>query len=650
MKRNCLIIILCALFLSSCSSNSGTATNSGNEKASSSQTIVKSSYVANTDIVKNDMIKYESDDYYSDWKNQNPNYIVLNGASAAIKGTGATISGSKINISEAGVYVISGRLDNGQVTVDVNDKGTVRLVLNGAELNCLDSSPIFVKSAGKAIISLQEGTQNTITDGKKYVFADAKTDEPSAAIFSKDDLVINGTGKLTVHGNYNDGIAGKDDLKITDGNISVYSVDDGLIGKNMVLVKDGRISIDAGGDGIKSTNEEDKSKGFIALEAGTYSIKAANDGIQAKASVLIKEGKYTIATGGGSSNGIKKNDKDMRGPWEDQGNNEANNQTDTGEAEKKSSKGIKASSDISIKGGTIIIDSADDAISSNNSINLWDGNISIKSGDDGIHADSSVAINNGKIDIQKSYEGIESTHITIANGEIYVVASDDGVNISGGNDGSSVNGRPGQNKFSSSGSGKLEIKGGNLSVDSTGDGLDANGSIEMTGGTVVVSGPTENFNGALDYDGTFLISGGTLVAAGSSGMVQGPSEESKQYSVVMYYSSLQKSGSSVNLKDSKGNIVATYAPKREYQSVVISSPDLKKDTDYTFYSGESKVVGFTISKSVTWMSETGETESRGFGPGGRGGHGGLGDPDGGRAPRGQRNDGGSGAERNDGQI
>ncbi len=639
-----LTVLIFAAMLTSCSVKSAYNANVKNQPA-----VTAGAVNSDKEIISNvtaDMITYEKDDYYTDWKNENPVYIELNGSKAVLNGSGAVLNGSKITINKAGVYVISGKLDNGQIIVDTKDKDTVKLVLNGMEINCNDSAPIYVKNAEKTVVTLAEGTQNLVTDGKKYVFPDSETDEPNAAIFSKDSLTINGAGMLTVRGNYRDGITSKDSFRITGGNINVYSVDDGLRGKDMMIVKDGSITVEAGGDGIKATNDTDTSKGFVALEGGKYKITSGADAIQAKTNVLVMGGEFSISSGGGSANGIDKKANDQRGPWENRDNTASKSE----EAESQSAKAIKSSGDISITGGTINIDSADDAIHCNNNAAISGGDISITSGDDGIHADSSITIKDGNINISKSYEGIESKLISVSGGEIHVVSIDDGINVAGGNDGSSVQGRPGRNNFSESGDNKLDISGGYVSVNALGDGLDANGSMYMSGGTVVVSGPTNNWNGALDYDGVFEMSGGFLAAAGSSGMAQAPSEQSKQYSVIMNYSNVQQAGTLVHLEDSEGKTILTYAPDKEYQSVVICSPELKKDKKYTLYTGGTstgsvsdglytngaykngtKVVDFTISKAVTWMSETGETSGGGFnnhgggmGPGKGRGHGGMG--------------------------
>ena len=625
-------VLLCTNILYGCSNNSVSQTNTVTKSAVASET--KVSAIGDKDISTDisNIVTYDSDDYYSDWKNENPNYIELKGNTASLKGSGAEVNNSKITITAAGIYVISGKLDNGQIVIDVEDKDTVRLVLNGAEINCTNNAPIYVKNAEKTIITLQAGTENLVSDGQKYVSPDTSTEDVSAAIFSKANLNINGTGKLTVHGNCNDGISSKDELKITGGNIQIYSTDDGIVGRDIVAVKAGNITIEAGGDGIKSTNDSEDLKGSIIFEGGTFNIKSKLDGIQAETSVLISDGLFTISSGGGSVKGSKNVGDDRQNPGVGKDNSET---TKTTEVETESAKGIKASTDIVICGGTFNIDSADDAVHSNNSVSILGGDISIAAGDDGIHADSSILTKGGKINITKSYEGIESSLITVSDGEIHITSSDDGINVAGGSDGSSTNGRPGENNFTSTSDNKLNINGGYVVVNSMGDGLDSNGSINMTAGTVIVSGPTANNNGALDYDGTFDITGGFLISAGSSGMAQAPSESSTQYSIIMNYPQTEQAGTTVHLQDSKGNAIATFIPEKNYQAVVISSPELKKNTDYTLYSGGTptgavsdglyiegeyqggtKIVEFTISNSVTWLDETGVTTSRSSGPAG----------------------------------
>ncbi|MEZ4525588.1 MAG: carbohydrate-binding domain-containing protein [Desulfobacterales bacterium] len=226
--------------------------------------------------------------------------ILLNGNSITVDGSGATAAGSTVTVTSAGTYNISGTLTDGQIIVNTADADAVNLVLKGINVTCSSSSPIYVISAEETVLSLADNTQNYVTDGSVYVFPDAETDEPDAAIFSKSDLDIEGSGSLTVTGNYSDGIASKDGLVIAGGNITVTSADDGIRGKDWLIVKDGNITVNAKGDGLKSTNDEDSKKGYISVENGTFNITAAGDGIQAETNVMISGGTFTLTTGGGS--------------------------------------------------------------------------------------------------------------------------------------------------------------------------------------------------------------------------------------------------------------------------------------------------------------------------------------------------------------
>lgn len=554
-------------------------------------------------------VTYDNDDLSAEWQSKNPNYIELNGSSASLKGTRAELSGNQITIKQSGIYVLSGKMDNGQVVVNTENKGTVQLVLNGVDIHRSDNSAIHVMKADKTVITLAEGSQNTVSDGNKYMNA-SSDDAPNAVIYSKDDLTINGSGALTIRGNYKDGLTSRDDLKIVGGQIVIDAADDGLLGRDLVAVKEGNLLINAVGDGIKATNDTESNKGLVALEGGAITIKSGNDGIDAETSVLITGGTFAMTAGGGNSSGTKI------------GSNASTDQ--------ESTKGIKAGSDLTITGGTFKLDTADDALHSNGSLTLAGGEIQIATGSKGVHADASLAIDGGKTTITKSYEGLESKLITVSGGETRVTSTDDGINVTGGNEGSPGNQTSGQNE--------LHVKGGYVAVNSMSDGLDANGSIYMTDGTVVISGPTigNRGTGALDYDGVFEITGGTLVSASALGKAQSPSAATKQYTISMNFSKAQQQGTIVSLKDSNNDTIATFAPVKSYQNVVISSPKLKKNASYTLYTGGTstgnlidgfyngganqggdKVISFQITDMITLLSESGKTTSGNSGSPGR---------------------------------
>ncbi len=193
--------------------------------------------------------------------------------------TKVALSDESYTIKEAGVYVFSGTLKDGQIIVDAGDTDKVQIVLNGADLKCDSGPAIMVENADKTFLTLAEGSENTVADGKAY---DVTEDQPWGAIFSRDTLTINGSGKLTVAGSYNNGIVSKDDLKITGGEIQVTAKNDGLRGRDSVRIYDGKISIDAAGDGIKSNNDTDEGKGFVSIDGGEIEIEnVSSQGIDA---------------------------------------------------------------------------------------------------------------------------------------------------------------------------------------------------------------------------------------------------------------------------------------------------------------------------------------------------------------------------------
>jgi hypothetical protein len=495
--------------------------------------------------------------------------IVLSGSSVQGDGAGVTVDGSKVLITSAGAYSISGALRDGQILVDTNDEETVTLILNGADIHSSTSAPIYIADAEKVVIVLADGTENRVSDEDSYILGDPESDEPNAAIFSKADLTLSGSGSLAVSANYNDGIAGKDDLTIAGGAITVKSVDDGIRGKDRVIIRDGAITVEAGGDGLKSDNENDPEKGMIRIEGGRLDVTSGGDAIEAETGVTVTAGEITLTSGGGSRGRIE---------------------------ESASAKGIKGAASVTIAGGTFTISSADDAIHSNGSIAIGGGAFDLASGDDAMHADATLEINAGDIRITNSYEGLESAVITVNDGEIHIVSSDDGINVVGGNDGSGMNrgpgrgggmgGRPGQDGFAYSGDQHLRVNGGYIAIDADGDGLDINGAIEMTDGVVIVHGPTSNVNGALDHTG-FKITGGFLVAAGSAGMAQAPDTSSTQVSVLLNFNSPLEAGTLFHLRGSDGAALLTFEPAKPYQSIAFSSAELADGATYDVYLGGS---------------------------------------------------------------
>lgn len=562
--------------------------------------------------------------------------ITLSNNSISAEGDGVEVVDKTITINSGGTYEVIGTLEDGQIIVDSADEINVYIVFNGVDISCSNSAPIYVKSAKNTIITLADNSENYLSDGSEYLYEELNddgtvTDEPSACIFSKDDLTINGNGTLNVVGNYNNGIASKDDLKITAGTVNVTAVNNGLKGKDSITIKGGEITVNSTGDGVKSDNTEDTTKGYIIIEGGSLNITSGGDGIQAETTLTISDGDINIVSGGGSSNAATHAESFQMGPWANPSNTSSSSSSETGSA-----KALKAGTALTVDGGNITIDSADDSIHTNDTVTINGGKFQIKAGDDGIHADSALVINGGDINITESYEGLEAADITINDGNINLVASDDGLNAAGGNDTSQSAGVFGGDKFSAS-NGTITINGGYIVIDVAGDGVDSNGSITMTNGTVIVNGPENSGNGALDYDTTFDISGGVFVAAGNNGMVQAPSTSSSQASINVSLPS-SSSNSMVSILDASGNTILSFTPSKTYQSVVISTPELVIESNYSVYyggsnsgsesdglytdgsaSGGTELINFNLSSSVMTVSSSGATEgvSGGMKGGGR---------------------------------
>ena len=581
-----LSLIVCVTFLTACSANNsgnavtntlGNITN-GSISNNNSSTTSNSSKISTTGSNQTLSVKFDTEDYYLNWKSQSHQTVNLNSNSATI--------------SKSGIYEITGTLKDGSLVIDIDktiDKGIVYLVLNNANLSSTTSAPIYIKDAKKVVIILENGTTNTIYQGSGTVVnADG---DPSAAIFSKSDLTITGSGTLNITSDFNDGITSKDKLKITDGTIVIKSKTDGIVGKDLLAIEKANIKITAGKDGMRTTNDTDIDMGNIIITDGSYTITANNDAIQASGVLQVCSGIFNLITGGGySSTSIKTSTNSPGGMGSRTG------QTVPTSSTEESMKGLKATSSILINGGTFTLSSIDDSIHSNGDVTINGGTFAIATGDDGIHSDTNVNINGGTVEIKNCNEGIEGINIIINNGKISLTSSDDGFNVNNS-------------------SGLLTINGGETYMNVGGDGVDSNGSVKMTGGIVYVDGPTENNNGAIDYDGKFAISGGTIIAAGSSGMAESPDTSSSQPSILMYYSSAQAAGTPITLKDSNDKVIATFTPTKQYASVAISASNLKTGSSYTLYKGNTKVVTFTLSTTVTYFNESGVTTNQSGGPG-----------------------------------
>ncbi len=541
--------------------------------------------------------------------------------SVKIQGNGASVGGTTVTISKAGTYLITGSLIDGQIVVDTQDAGKVVLVLNGASMACASGPAILVRSAPKkVVIQTAEGSVNLLADGSGYLTPDEEQIEgetyPNACVYACDDLELTGLGTLQITGRADKGINTKDDLKITGGTVTVTSVGVGIRANDSFEMTAGRVSVTSGGDGIKTANTETEGKGFMTIAGGEIYVTAKGDGLSAATDMTVSDGTLVLTTtdtdgvvlseitgnpvsggtggmesaggrpGGGFPGGMPGGGPGGR-PGESTSNKAA-----------ISAKGLKTDGNLTVDGGHITIVAQDDGLHAASNIRINGGRLYIRSADDGMHADIDLTIAGGITEVAQSYEGLEALHIRIEGGTNRITASDDGANATsgegGGFGGGFGGGRPGM-PGGSSGAPEfsedqpcLTFAGGYSVFNAAGDGIDSNGWIKMTGGTVLVYGPTDNGNGPIDHgDGgyTMTVSGGTLLAVGSSGMAESPENEGQAVLAAYWNRTGLSAGDIVGIADADGNLLAAFVLPKAIASVVFSSPELTAESTYTIVSG-----------------------------------------------------------------
>ncbi len=510
--------------------------------------------------------------------------VVFDGDTVSVSGSGASFADGVLTISEGGSYLFSGESDNGQILVSVSKDEKVRIILDGLTLHCTFGPCIRVDAADKAVLTLLEGSTNSLTDTENYTLAEGE-DEPNACVYSKADLTVNGSGTLSVTALYRHGINSKDNLKILGGVITVNANEDGVRGKDSILLAGGDLTVLSKGDGLKSNNSDKAGKGFIYMTGGTLNVQAQEDALQAAQGLVIEDGTVTITTGEGSAvlSGVSENAFFQRGGWGSRSgwDRDFGSQTDT-----VSKKGLKSDGILVIKGGSVTADTEDDSLHAAKAIAISGGTLSLSSGDDGVHSDLSLLISGGTINVLTSYEALEAPVITIEGGVTRLRASDDGINTAGGEEEtvtSSGRGFRGGMMFDTNANNVLRITDGYVYVNADGDGLDSNGYIDIDGGTVMVDGPTNSANAALDSGLDIVVSGGTLVAAGAAGMVELPSFSSAQPCLCVYASG--NGGESITVLDENGEWILSYTPSKAYGCIILSSPALAAGNTCQVLSG-----------------------------------------------------------------
>ena len=533
------ITLLAALALTGCSATSASnASASSAISTSASSTSGTTSKVADsfsTDVKSG--AKLAEDTHYSakdvTWDSSSEVTINLSNPTAT---DGVTVSDGVITITKAGNYKLTGTYE-GQIKVEAADSDMVRLILDNATITNSTGAAINVVEADEVVIYTASGTTNTVSDGSSY--SDTASGSPDAAIYSKSDLTLAGEGTLKVEGKYEEGIHTSDGLVIASGTLEVNAANTGIKGKDYVDILDGTITVTATKDGIKATNDTDGNRGWVRLSGGTVNISAGDDG-------------------------------------------------------------FKAERVLEISGGTLNITQANEGIEAQY-INILDGTVNVTSSDDGINASYSTTSTSTSSTSTESTTAT-STKQSAQGGQNSAPQAPSGsagqAPAGGGQAPSGTMGQPPAGGGAGGGHGTFEvvdattinITGGTVTVNANGDGIDSNGTATLSGGTLVVNGPFTGGNTSLDTNGDLLLNGATVAAANSGDMFEAPATSSTSGYVKISNVSNLSAGTTVQVTDSSGTVVANYKVTNSSTALIlVSSSKITKGQSYTVYTTTDSV-------------------------------------------------------------
>ena len=130
----------------------------------------------------------------------------------------------------------------------------------------------------------------------------------------------------------------------------------------------------------------------------------------------------------------------------------------------------------------------------------------------------------------------------------------------------------------------IYLSGGTVIINSQGDGVDSNGNVTMTGGRMIVYGPTNSGNGALDYGGSFTVSGGTLLAVGAAGMAQSVTGDGVK---VLNFRAYGEENTVYAIADADSSCLIAFTAVKSFENVVFASDRISESEGCSFYRGGS---------------------------------------------------------------
>lgn len=415
-------------------------------------------------------------------------------------------------------------------------------------------------TSSKVVIT---GTTATITDGGYYTVS-GNSDNGRLIVDAKDEIVKIRLAGLTLSNDTTSPFFIKDAEKtivflksgttntFSDGASYTHTGDPNatIFSKDYIgFTGDGNLVVNANFNDAISTDD------MLYIDNGNFTVRSLDDGIRGKDSVVVNNGNINIICSTGHA---LKSDNEL-----------------------KADKGY-----LNIKGGTLNLSSIDgDGINTTKRLIIEGGTITAQStNSQALRSDSVVLISGGSTTVNASKKGIESPYITISGGTTTINSNKAGVNATYGLGGSQIDGSI------------LNISNGILYVNSvSGTGLDSSGDIKMSGGTVVVQGPSDLSKEGIKYNGIFTITSGFLIASGpqSTISVKAPSASSVQNTVRITSTTIGTN--LIAIQDASGNTIAAFKPTRSAYGLLLSSPELKTGTNYSIFKGGTYAGGTTVN-------------------------------------------------------
>ena len=580
---------------------------------------------------------FTSADQNGNWDTSGATVITLTGDGAEISGNGAYTSEGNVVITNGGCYVVSGTLTDGYLSVDAYDSSKVWILLDGVGITCSDDACIRVDQADKVFLTLSENSQNILSSGSSYS-DQALSDGTDGAIYAHDDLTINGSGSLTINAEYRHGIAANDDLVITGGTITVTAAADAIHANDSIRIKEAAITVEAGDDGIVTSNKVEN--GYLYIESGTLDITSSDDAIHTTGDVTICGGQITINTGddgihsdnsvyisdgaleiGECYEGIEALIIDVSGGditiyCKDDGFNANGGSGDMfggqggghmggGQGSGHMGGGQGSGHMGGGQSGGHRGDSQE--MSGQDSTDQEIGPM------DGAGGEMPAPPDMGNKDGERparpdmaETDG-EMSDSSETNGEMPASSETDGEIPDSPNPGESDEASmPSQKTGTSDGTSQqseeaeseetyISISGGTITIinetGSDADGLDSNGDIRISGGNIYISLLGTGSNNAVDYGsesgGVAEITGGTIIACGASSMAEAFDTTSTQASILYNFSPAAEAGTVLSIKDSDGNVLASWEVPCSFTSALISCPQMQVGESYQVVIGET---------------------------------------------------------------